>query len=105
MLLQQNANVPVTFSVSWAIEMHHLHPGVFFFFFFSLFCFCSRVQITPLPPTVALTGQNNLFLCRKQTNNHDVILISIFCLQISNWQRQSSVSTVNRTVSTVNKTP
>ena len=78
--------------------MHNLHTGVFFFSFF--FCFCSRVQITPLPPTFAFTCQNILFLCRKQTNkqtkNHDVILISTCCLQICNWQRQSSVSTVNR---------
>ena len=41
----------------------------------------------------------------SQTNNHDVILISTFCLQICNWQRQSSVSTVNRALlSTLNDT-
>ena len=40
--------------------------GCIFFFFF--FFFCSRMQITPLPPTIAFTCPNNLFLCRKQTN-------------------------------------
>ena len=46
--------------------------------YFFRFLFCSPVQITPFPSTVAFTCQNNLFLCRKQTNNHDVILISTF---------------------------
>ena len=38
------------------------------------------------------------YVAKNQTNNHDVILINTFCLQICNWQRQSSVASVNRTL-------
>ena len=70
---------------------------------------CTRVYLFPffvfapgckLPHSLLLSRSHVKTICsyvaNNQTNNHGVIFISTFCLQICNWQRQSSVTSVNR---------